>query len=201
MPMHSIPGSPAFNRPLRLGAAVATFLLLAAVLWQVWFPLGLWQLLGWSTWCLPLGLLSALPPLLMIPLLESSIEWRWLRVFRNHVRVLLLPLFGHLGWSEILALAYLAGLSEEVFFRGMLQQSIGLIPTSLAFGILHAVSIPYMVWATLTGLYLGWLLQATQNLWVPIFAHTVIDLVGLVYIRLIVASRYGTAGSVMTTEE
>ena len=63
-------------------------------------------------------------------------------------------------------------------------------PASLIFGLLHAVSLPYMVWATLMGAYLGWLLQFTQNLWVPIMTHTLIDLVGLWYIRLVAVPRH-----------
>jgi hypothetical protein len=127
----------------------------------------------------------------MIPLLESPLSRRlyWLRVFRDNITSLLAPFLRQLRWPEVLILAFLAGLSEEVFFRGVLQQEIGLGPASFAFGLLHFVSLPYMVWATLTGLYLGWLLQLTQNLWVPILAHTVVDVVGLCYIRVVVAPR------------
>jgi membrane protease YdiL (CAAX protease family) len=179
------------TRPLLLELVAAAVLLGVAWLWQVWRPLGLWQALHWTYWVLPVGGLAALPPLLTIPLLESSLgrRWRWLGVFRDNVRSFLAPFLGHLRWSEMLALACLAGLSEEVFFRGVLQQEIGLLPASLAFGLLHTLSLPYMVWATLTGLYLGWLWHWTQNLWVPILTHTVVDFVGLGYIRLVVEPR------------
>ena len=188
--MHPTLRQAPFRRPLLLEAVVATLFLLAAGLWQMWFPLGLWQALRWSYWSLPLGMVAALPPLLLIPVLESPLHWHWLRVFRDNVHTFLAPLLGGLQWSEMLALAGLAGLSEEVFFRGVLQQKLGLLPASLVFGVLHALSLPYMIWATVTGLYLGWLLLVTQTLWVPIVTHTVIDFMGLVYIRLVVVPRY-----------
>jgi membrane protease YdiL (CAAX protease family) len=39
------------------------------------------------------------------------------------------------------------------------------------------------------GAYLGYLAQWSGNLWLPIVAHSVIDLIGLCYIRYIVAAR------------
>jgi hypothetical protein len=105
------------------------------------------------------------------------------------VTTLLAGLLGHLRWWEMVALSCLAGLSEEVFFRGILQPEIGLALASLVFGLLHAISLPYVVWATLMGGYLGCLLQLTQHLWVPIITHTLVDLVGLWYIRLVAARR------------
>jgi membrane protease YdiL (CAAX protease family) len=189
--MHTPRMEPIFSQPLVLELMVATLLLGTALLWQAWRPVGLWQMLGWSSWSLPVSVLAALPPLLMIPLLESSLSQRlrWLRIFRENVTSLLAPFFGHLRWPEMLAMAFLAGLSEEVFFRGVLQQEIGLICTSVVFGLFHMVSFPYIVWATLTGLYLGWLLQLTQNLWILIFTHTLVDIVGLGYIKLVVIPR------------
>ncbi len=179
------------SRPLELEFLAAVVLLSLALLWQAWRPFGLWQTLGWRAWVLPLGVVAALPPLLLILLLESarSRRWRWVRIFHDNLASVLAPLLGHLRWHEMLALSCLAGLSEEVFFRGVLQQAIGLVPSALIFGLLHTLSLPYLVWATLTGLYLGALMQATGNLWVPILTHTLIDLVGLGYLRGVVAPR------------
>jgi membrane protease YdiL (CAAX protease family) len=180
------------SRPLQLELLVAGFLLTVAGGWELWRHIGLWQALHWSFWCLPWSVLAALPPLLTILALESPLRRhvRWLREFREQVLPLLATFLGRLQWPEMVALSGLAGFSEEVFFRGILQPEIGLGPASLIFGLLHAVSLPYMVWATLMGGYLGWLLQLTQNLWVPIITHTLIDLVGLWYIRLVAVPRH-----------
>jgi membrane protease YdiL (CAAX protease family) len=134
---------------------------------------------------------AAVPPLLLIPLLELS--WNsslpLLRHFQRDLRTRLLPLLAHIRFIDALMLACLAGLSEEVFFRGVLQPEIGMVWASLAFGLLHALSMTYVLWATAMGGYLGYLAHWSGSLWPPIVAHSVIDLVGLWYIRYIVAAR------------
>jgi membrane protease YdiL (CAAX protease family) len=179
-------------RPLQLELVAAACLLTVALSWESWRHVGLWQALQWSFWCLPWSGLAILPPALMLLFLEW--RWcqrlRWLREFRQLVTRLQATYLGELRWSEMLALSCLAGLSEEIFFRGILQQEIGLGLASLVFGLMHAISLPYLVWATLMGAYLGWLLQLTQNLWVPIITHTLVDMVGLWYIRLVAAPRH-----------
>lgn len=134
-------------------------------------------------------MLAAMPPLLVIPLLE----WRvarympGLRGLRQSIHLVLAPLVGRMRFAEVLVLSALAGVSEEVFFRGVLQREIGVILASLIFGLFHAVSLPYVLWATAVGGYLGCLAQWHGNLSAPIVAHTMIDIVGLLYIRHVVA--------------
>jgi membrane protease YdiL (CAAX protease family) len=175
------------SRPLWLELPVAVLLLAAALGWEYWRHVGLWQALRWSFWCVPWSVLAALPSAMMIGLLESPLRQRvrWLQEFREHLTASFAAFLGTLRWPEMVILSGLAGLSEEVFFRGILQQEIGAVLASLVFGMLHAISLPYMVWATLMGGYLGWLLHVTQTLWVPILTHTIVDIVGLCYIRRI----------------
>ncbi|MGQ4809561.1 hypothetical protein NKDENANG_02979 [Candidatus Entotheonellaceae bacterium PAL068K] len=144
---------------------IAGLLLGLAALWQAWHPLGVRQALGWTVWCLPMSLLAALPPVLLLPVVESPLGRRlpWLRQLRDQVISLMVPLLGRVRWVEMLALAFLAGLLEEGFFRGVLQREMGLIPASLVFGLMHAVSVPYMMWASLMGGYLGWLFHITHK--------------------------------------
>jgi membrane protease YdiL (CAAX protease family) len=176
---------------LQLELCVSAVLLILAVVWNAWRGLDLWQALQWSGRYGIWGLVAAVPPLLLIPLLELS--WSaslpFLRHFRRDVHTRLLPLLTPIRFTEALMLAGLAGLSEEVFFRGVLQPEIGLVWASLAFGLLHALSVAYVLWATVVGAYLGYLAQWSGNLWLPIVAHSVIDLIGLCYIRYIVAAR------------
>ncbi len=183
--------SPFFHRPLGIELLVASLLFVVAYAWQAFRPFELLPLLRWNNHWLAVGLLAAMPPLLIIPLLEIPASRRWvgIRELRGDIESVLVPLFGDLGWPEILLLAILAGLSEEIFFRGVLQQEIGLWFASLAFGLLHAVSVPYVIWASAIGLYLGWLMQMMHNLWPSILAHMIIDGVGLCYLCLIVAPR------------
>ena len=183
-------------RPLGLELVVAGVLLGLSYAWQALRPVPLMPWLSWSCRCLSDGLLAAVLPLTMIPLLELSTARRWvgLRGLRDNVESLLAPLFGNLGWFDMAMLAVLAGLSEEIFFRGILQQEIGLLAASLVFGLFHTVSIPYVIWAAVVGLYLGYLVDVTHSLWPAIVAHIVIDFVGLCYLRLIVAPRCGRPG-------
>jgi hypothetical protein len=70
-------------------------------------------------------------------------------------------------------------MSEELLFRGVMLPAIGLnatglVATSLLFGILHLSGRqqwPYVVWASVVGLLLGFSALATGNLLVPIVAH------------------------------
>ena len=77
--------------------------------------------------------------------------------------------------DEIMILAAAAGIGEEVLFRGVLQSSLGFWATSLAFGLLHALTPAYFVLAALMGAYLGWLQMETGNLLVPIIVHWLYD--------------------------
>lgn len=180
-----------FQRPLGIELTIAGLLLVVAWVWQAWRPFELLPWLRWDDQWLALGLLASLPPLLIILLLEipACRNWFGIGALYDDIESVLVPLLGYLRWPEIVLLGILAGLSEEIFFRGVVQQEIGLWFASIAFGLLHAVSLAYVLWATVIGLYLGWLMQTTQSLWPSILAHTMVDWVGLCYLRLIVAPR------------
>jgi membrane protease YdiL (CAAX protease family) len=85
-------------------------------------------------------------------------------------------------------------------FRGLLQTGLstvsswwlGLIITSIIFGLLHFVSLLYAVLATLIGLYLGFLFIIFDNLAVPMIVHALYDFVALLYL---VRMRSGASNS------
>jgi membrane protease YdiL (CAAX protease family) len=77
------------------------------------------------------------------------------------------------------------GAGEELFFRGVLQEEIGLLGASIVFGVLHGPSRqlwPLAVWATVMGILLGILYQVTENLAVAALAHAVYDGVAISYL-------------------
>lgn len=87
-------------------------------------------------------------------------------------------------WYDLVLLAALAGLGEELLFRGLLQPWLaqwspvfGLIATNVAFGLLHAVTPAYALVAGGVGLYLSWLAYGVgePNLLRAIIAHGVYD--------------------------
>lgn len=93
---------------------------------------------------------------------------------------------GATGW-QIAVIALLAGLGEEMLFRGIIQQGLqgwlgpwpGLFVASFVFGAAHWVSRSYMLFACLMGLYLGLLYWRTDNLLVPIIIHALYDFLAL----------------------
>ena len=120
-----------------------------------------------------------------------------IRPFLEIVRVvdeLLVPMFRHCRVWQLALIAALAGLGEEMLFRGVIQEAtagwiggplgiwVGLAVAGVLFGLLHPFTPAYALLAGLMGLYLGWLWLATGNLLVPISAHAVYDFLALVYL-------------------
>jgi hypothetical protein len=94
-------------------------------------------------------------------------------------------------WYDLAALALLAGLSEEILFRGVLEPWLGrvdawfgFVAANLLFGVAHAVTPRYLLFATGVGLYFSLLSRGRPgaegafgefNLLRPIIAHSVYD--------------------------
>ena len=95
-----------------------------------------------------------------------------------------------MGGFSMAAAAYLAltsAVGEELLFRGALQTEIGILVTSVIFGLLHLgpggqVS-SWTVWTGLAGLLLGWMYQSTGSLWPPLISHFIVNLVGFLRLR------------------
>ena len=94
------------------------------------------------------------------------------------------PLLNICRWYDLLILALLAGLCEEMLFRGLLQPwlsrwgpTTGLLLSSLLFGLVHFVTATYALFAGLMGVYFGWLMQSGEspNIVVPILVHSLYD--------------------------
>ena len=95
-------------------------------------------------------------------------------------------IFGPLSTRDVLVFAALSSVAEELFFRGALQPSIGIVLSSLVFGLLHVGPsrrfAPWTAMAIAMGFVLGVLFQATGNLLAPVVAHLVINALNLRYI-------------------
>jgi hypothetical protein len=78
-------------------------------------------------------------------------------------------------WRDLISLSVFSGAGEECFFRGALQPELGLVVTSLLFGLLHVGpdrrSLVWTVWAVGAGFVLGALYQWTGGILAPITAH------------------------------
>jgi membrane protease YdiL (CAAX protease family) len=101
-------------------------------------------------------------------------------------RVIVRPLFEHVTVWHILTVSILAGVAEELLFRGVLQPLVGLPLASLIFGAVHVGGrnfVAYGVWAACIGALFGWLMVVTGGLLAPIVAHAVYDALALAYVR------------------
>jgi CAAX protease family protein len=88
-----------------------------------------------------------------------------------------------LGIREILVLALCSAVSEEIFFRGVLQREVGIVAASALFGLLHPLGTAYVLWAGAVGFGLGGLFLLTGSLAAPAAAHGIYNLLALVYLR------------------
>ncbi len=89
--------------------------------------------------------------------------------------------------AELLRTAVLVGVTEEIFFRGILQPVVGMWVAAFAFGLVHAgpgrTRLFYAAWAALTGLSFGAIFWLTGSIAGPILAHVVINAANAHYLR------------------
>ncbi|WP_414551424.1 CPBP family intramembrane glutamic endopeptidase [Anabaena sp. CCY 0017] len=153
----------------------------AILLWlvaRVWLNYGNFYLLRWY-WS-GKDLLFGLGLGLIITGL-SGLAYRFYPNYRQSADYYLDIVIKPLALPDLIWLGLLPALSEELLFRGVMLPALGLdniavIVSSIAFGILHLSGPqqwPYVVWATIIGLMLGFSALSTGNLLVPIVAHMI----------------------------
>lgn len=117
--------------------------------------------------------------LALIIITSSSITYRLWPAYRQSADMYLELVLKPLVIPDLVWLGLLPGLSEELLFRGVMLPALGMnwiavVISSIVFGVLHlsgAQQWPYVVWATIIGLALGFSALMTGNLLVPIIAH------------------------------
>jgi len=125
----------------------------------------------------------------------SPDKLRWLSSMRRIIFEDLAPVFSQLHVLDIFIIAAVSGFCEEVFFRGVMQDQLGLVWTSIIFGVFHGPSLrhlSYGLWAAASGAFLGWILQQTGCLWAPIIAHALNNSISLLYIRYCIKPEVAT---------
>jgi membrane protease YdiL (CAAX protease family) len=114
--------------------------------------------------------------------LLSGAAARWVR-FAQRMDALLGEAIGPLDRTEVLILAGLSGLCEEVLFRGALQAWLGLPAASFLFAMAHLPPRrelwPWTLMAAAVGVLLGFVTEATGDLVAAVVFHVVVNTVGL----------------------
>jgi membrane protease YdiL (CAAX protease family) len=87
-------------------------------------------------------------------------------------------------WYDLLLVAAVAGVGEELLFRGVLHPLAGPVWSNVLFGLAHFITPTYAILAGLLGHFLGWLLDYSENILAPIIAHGLYDFLAfLVVVR------------------
>jgi uncharacterized protein len=145
-----------------------------------------WIDLGW-------GVLATLPPLVIFWLCTKT-SWKPFARIMQVLDETIVPLFRQCAAIELAVIAFLAGLGEEMLFRGIVQAwladkvggaygtAIGLAAAAVIFGLLHGITPTYALLAGIVGFYLGAIWLVSGNLIVPITSHALYDFMALVYL-------------------
>jgi membrane protease YdiL (CAAX protease family) len=92
-------------------------------------------------------------------------------------------LFRKQKYGDMLAGAVMAGLGEELLFRGISLEPAVLVATSILFGLLHHVRRrlwPFTLWSIYQGLLFAVVVYLTGNLFITMVAHFLHDFCGFV---------------------
>lgn len=176
------------KRPLATALAFQGGVLIAGI--ALVLLLGLHLKISLSADALILSLAATLPLLAML-LLIRAVHWHWLLELAELVRQFIQQVFSTAPRGSVVGLAVLAGLGEELLFRGVIQQALAgawspvfaIFVAAILFGLAHAVSIAYFLFACVIGLYLGVLYHLSGNLLVPILVHVFYDWAAIHFYR------------------
>jgi membrane protease YdiL (CAAX protease family) len=145
--------------------------------------------LYYSETAIAMGVLGTVPLFFLFLLLEYSPQ-KSLVDIKDLLLKTLAPSLHQRHWSDLLTLAAIAGISEELLFRGVIQPWItaswgmtaGLWLSNIIFGLLHAITPMYALLVTLVGVYLS--LSMTigdeNNLLIPIIIHSLYDFLAFI---------------------
>jgi membrane protease YdiL (CAAX protease family) len=171
-----------------IGCAFEFALCIVAVALNALLRQPLWSDLRWNAQHSLAGAIAALPTLGLFLLTVHAASGPLGRL-KDFLNAVVRPLFQTWAWWQLLLISILAGLGEELLFRGVIQGNLtrwlgllpGLILASLLFGACHPMTLSYLMITTLIGVYLGTLWIVTGNLLAPVITHALYDFVALIY--------------------
>ncbi len=173
--------------PLVVYGALATVAVGAAVI-RAQSPLGVSALLPFDDGSIAGHIVSVVAGIALAMVTISATRqfvrrWEWARALHSHLR----PAVKHAGGGTIVMLGIASAVGEELFFRGLLTTTFGVIVSSLAFGLLHQMRgrtrWVWAGWATVMGFLFAGLFVATGSLLGPLVAHAAINIANLRFLR------------------
>ncbi len=110
----------------------------------------------------------------------ASQYFAWARELEAELRDMVAPI----APGQVAGIAAAGTLAEELFFRGFLQPHLGLVATSVLFGLMHRSrgGIAYALCAVVMGFAFGLLFEQRGSLIAPLVAHFTINLFNLHYL-------------------
>ena len=177
------------NELKRLAITIEGSLLLLSVLLAWTFRLPLLENLRWNGWDIALGIGFSLPMFVLLFFIVHN-SMGPLRGLKEVFDTVLIPLLQPYSTWDFAWMSLLAGVAEELLFRGVLQiglgrvlsPGMGVLLAGILFGLAHCITIFYAVIAGAIGIYLGLIFMYSNNLLTVITAHAVYDFIALIYL-------------------
>lgn len=142
-------------------------------------------------------------PLSLLFLAAYRLPSDGLRTIRRLLVERLGPFLDACRWTDLLYLGLLAGVTEEILFRGLLQPLLesrwgwaaGLAGSNLLFALAHCATPLYALLAGLTGVYLGLSLDfgGERNLLTPVAIHALYDFLAFLAVARLYRAEHGRA--------
>jgi len=156
------------------------------------FGLNFWKYIwcdGETLWQITWGLFPLIAGYFVLQALPLAALQRVDRLVREFFQ----QHMSHLKLWQLAIIAALAGIGEELFFRGLIQLGLSaglglnvwlaILIVSLIFGLAHAATLTYFLLTFIISIYFGFLFDYTGNLFVPIAIHALYDFFVFLYIR------------------
>jgi uncharacterized protein len=106
---------------------------------------------------------------------------------------------------DLVLLSIFSGVGEEALFRGALQPEIGLVASSLLFGVLHVGPdrryLVWTLWAVAAGFLFGLLYLWTGGILAPVTAHVMHNAATLLLWKRSRQKQSGTLGETAPAED
>ena len=142
------------------------------------------------TWMATVYALLLCLPMLGVLYVAMRSVWKPFSRLKIELEEKIQPIFANCKLVDLAFTSLLAGLGEELFFRGWMQGLltnkfglwVGIVLTSLVFGLAHYISKEYVIYAALTGIYLGLIYQVSGNLYIVMGIHALYDFIALLYL-------------------